>query len=373
MNIEALLENWVNRNSHFNNIAGIMAIQESIAHEAQGMGMLVDWHRAIYGKASALCATLPSVQNGSPVEPKRTILLVAHSDTVFPESSKFQSIQWNQDRSMAMGPGVIDDKGGILVALLLCEKLAAIPDRDCEVKLLCMPSEECGSPGYSKWMEAQSKTASLIFGFEPSLPDGSIIHSRRGNRWYEFKMKGPGGHAGRDAGKVMNPANALLELMNQITQIGVPSGGTSTTLGAFHTNTEGFNVIPNEAIAKLDVRYETNALRDEVHEKILAVISASVLNVEWKLAEDCPAMSLNPESIPIAEALIQEIEQIENRKVGMVAGSGSSDSNYLYQPGIPMVDGLGAVGTGLHTENETLEVASIQTRAQAIFNVIQKL
>jgi glutamate carboxypeptidase len=373
MNIEALLENWVNRNSHFDNIAGIMAIQESIAHEAQGLGMLVDWHRAVYGKASALCSTLPSVQNGSPVDPKRTILLVAHADTVFPESSKFQSIRWNADRSQAIGPGVIDDKGGILVALLLCEKMSKLPNRECEVKLLCMPSEECGSPGYAKWMEAQSKTASMIFGFEPSLPDGAIIHSRRGNRWYEFKMKGPGGHAGRDAGKVTNPASDLMILMSQIAGIGEPRNGSSTTVGAFHTNTSGFNVIPNEATAKLDVRYETNALRDAVHAKILAVIASSGLNVEWTLVEDCPAMSLNPESIPIAEALIQEIEQIENRKVTMVAGSGSSDSNYLYQPGIPMVDGLGAVGTGLHTELETLEVASIETRAQAIFNVIQKL
>ncbi len=94
--------------------------------------------------------------------------------------------------------------------------------------------------------------------------------------------------------------------------------------------------------------------------------------VEWKLAEDCPAMSLNPESLPLAQALIREIEVIEKRKISVVAGSGSSDSNYLYQPGIPMVDGLGAVGTGLHSETETLEVASIRTRAQAIFNTIVK-
>jgi glutamate carboxypeptidase len=372
MNIEELLEKWVNRNSHFDNIAGIMHIQEEIANEAQGLGMLIDWHRAVYGKASALCATLPSVQNGSPVEPKRTILLVTHADTVFPKISPFQQITWNEDRSRAIGPGVIDDKGGILVALHLCEKLSSLPDREYEVKLLCMPSEECGSPGFAKWMEAQSQTATMVLGFEPSLPDGSIIHSRRGNRWYEFKMTGPGGHAGRDAGKVKNPASDLTNLMNEIVRIGKPDAGTSTTLGAFHTNTNGFNVIPNEATAKLDVRYETNAMRDTVHAEILAVISRLGHAVEWKLAEDCPAMSLNPESMPLAQALIREIEQIEKRKITVVAGSGSSDSNYLYQPGIPMVDGLGAVGTGLHSETETLEVASIRTRALAIFNTLTK-
>ena len=375
MNAQNLLEILVNQNSHHDHITGIMTVLETIANEAQGLGLLIDWHRAVYGRASALCATLPAVEDNKAISPIRTILLVTHADTVFPVDSNFQKISWNDDRSRAVGPGVIDDKGGIIVTLLLLEKLATLSSRDYEVKLLCMPSEEIGSPGFSKWLEAQSATASIILGFEPSLPDGSIIHSRRGNRWYEFTLQGPGGHAGRDAGKVMNPAINLASLISEIEKIGKPDQGSSTTLGSFHTNTNGFNVIPSEAIAKLDVRYESNQLRDQVHEDILRVIKKSAYSdhVKWKLHEDCPAMRLNPESIGLGKSLAEEIEKIEGRKISVVAAAGSSDLNYLHQPGIPMIDGLGAVGTGLHTENETLETASLETRAEAIFKVIAKL
>jgi glutamate carboxypeptidase len=375
MNIEELLEKWVNQNSHFSNVPGIMTILENVANEAQGLGMLIDWHRAVYGKASALCATLPAVENGKAISPEHTILLVTHADTVFPIDSRFQTIRWNHDRSQAIGPGVIDDKGGILVSLLVAQHLSVLSDRNYEVKLLCMPSEECGSPGFSKWMEAQSKTATLILGFEPALPDGSIIHSRRGNRWYEFKLNGPGGHAGRDAGKVMNPASELSKLISKIVEIGIPTKGSSTTLGSFHTNTEGFNVIPSSALAKIDVRYETNGIRDQIHQQIESILKTfpHSSELEMHLAEDCPAMSLNPESIPVADLLIEAIQKIENRTITAVSGMGSSDSNYLYQPGIPMIDGLGPVGIGLHTENETLEVSTLKTRSLAIAEVIQKL
>ena len=376
MNAEELLEKWVNQNSHHDNIAGLMTVLEQVANEAQGLGMEIEWHRAVYGRASALCTTLHATKNGHPInQPSKTILFVTHADTVFPEKSSFQSIHWNEDRSVAIGPGVIDDKGGIIVALLALEKLAALPDRNFEVKFICMPSEEIGSPGYSKWLENISKTASMVLGFEPSLPDGSIIHSRRGNRWYELIMRGPGGHAGRDAGKVPNAASALAALAIEIEKLGSPNAGTSATLGSIHSNTNGFNVIPSETIVKIDVRYDTNELRDQLHSKIIDLIERHPLTdqIAWKLIEDCPAMGFNPESTPWGEKFIQAIERLESKTISIVAASGSSDSNYLYRPGIPMIDGLGPVGSGLHTENETLVVSSLNTRAEAVFGVIREI
>jgi glutamate carboxypeptidase len=132
-------------------------------------------------------------------------------------------------------------------------------------------------------------------------------------------------------------------------------------------------VIPSEAIAKIDVRYDTNLLRDELHTKILDLIEnhSRTDQLAWKLADDCPAMSFNPESEPIAKKLLESIRKIESRSVSYVPASGSSDSNFLYRPGIPMIDGLGPVGSGLHTENETLEVSTLESRASAIFEVIQ--
>ena len=340
---------------------------DSVAAEAKLLGLHCGWiaHENNPTSPGALKASLlATVSTKSPL-----ITFVCHADTVFPENSPFQKLTWSADRKRASGPGVIDDKGGILVALLVLEKLAALTTRNFSVQLICMPTEEVGSPGFHPFLSQAGRDSALILGFEPALNDGSIVYSRRGNRWIEMKMTGPGGHAGRDAGKVNNPLTQISEKLTALSKLSDPTKSVSVTPGSLSTNTTGFNVIPSEVIARVDIRYNDNDSRDALHAKVLPWLAET----EWTCAEDCPAMPLNPESIDIAKKAIALIEQIEGRKVTVQQSHGSSDCNYAARAGIPIVDSLGPVGSGIHTLQEEIIFDTIFSRAEVVSKLIQQL
>lgn len=361
-----VLEEWVNLNSHHQNREGVKAILERVCKEATTLGLTSEWVPAesTSGIQDALSCRLPATFN---LENAPEILLVTHADTVFSVDSPFQTLTWSDDRKSAIGPGVIDDKGGILVALLTLERLATLKHRPFSLRLLCMPAEEIGSPGHVHFLKLAGSKASMILGFEPSLSDGSIIHSRRGNRWVELTLSGPGGHAGRDAGKVKNPLQHLAAILTEISQFSRPENDLSVTPTVLRTDTEGFNVIPSQATARLDIRYDTNESRDQLFKQLAPLLNQT----QWSLHEDCPAMPLNTENLALGKAIQGEIQKIETLNVRSIAGTGSSDSNYAARPGIPMIDGLGPVGSGLHSIQETIQTESLFTRSEVLSAVIQ--
>ena len=71
------------------------------------------------------------------------------------------------------------------------------------------------------------------------------------------------------------------------------------------------------------------------------------------------------------QAAVRFIEKHEKKVVKIQMGHGSSDSNYLYRPGLFMIDGMGAVGHGIHSPSETVEVNSLFTRSAAVVDLIQ--
>ncbi len=364
---EFLLEDWVNTNTHTQNYPGIKKFLNSLEEELKELGLTTEWHPPFIegqktDQPSALFATLPATGD----QPGPQITFVTHADTVFPLSSPFQTLTWSDDRNHAFGPGVIDDKGSILIALFLLEKMTSKESRNFTLHFLCMPGEEVGSPGFAKVMEKISFRSQYLIGMEPALADGSIIHSRRGNRWMEVTTEGPGGHAGRDAGKVINPLESLIKKITLIQDALHSLRGVSMSVGAILTDSQEFNVIPSKATAKLDLRFETNELKKEVEQKMEPFLK----DTSWKWAEDCPAMGLEPKSEALHKKALQLIEKHEKRPVKIQMGFGSSDCNHLARPGLIILDGMGAVGTGLHTQQETIEINSLFTRARVLIDLV---
>ncbi|WP_033477754.1 M20/M25/M40 family metallo-hydrolase, partial [Erwinia amylovora] len=106
-----LLENMVNINSGTENSQGVKKIGEMVRPEFESMGFKTKWVElpATLKHAGSLVAT----HSGS----GKQILLIGHLDTVFPDNSPFQSFTLSADQKFATGPGVIDDKGGVVTIL----------------------------------------------------------------------------------------------------------------------------------------------------------------------------------------------------------------------------------------------------------------
>jgi glutamate carboxypeptidase len=90
-----------------------------------------------------------------------------------------------------------------------------------------------------------------------------------------------------------------------------------------------------------------------------------------KILENCPAFSRTPKVEALAQYAINAIQKIEGIEVEVRTSGGSADSNYISSPGLPILDGLGPRGSGMHTEQECLEVSSLKTRAQVTAALLQ--
>ena len=104
----ALLEEITLINSGSHNHAGVMAVADVLAPEFAALGFDVEWiDQSAQGRAGHLFAR----HEGVPGTTK--MLLIGHLDTVFEPDSPFTGFV--RDGDSATGPGVVDDKGGIVV------------------------------------------------------------------------------------------------------------------------------------------------------------------------------------------------------------------------------------------------------------------
>ena len=103
-----LLERLVNQNSGTLNLQGVTAVGRMIREELEPLGFEVRWiDMTETGRAGHIVAT-----HGGDSRARR-LLLIGHLDTVFEPDSPFQTFMRSGER--ATGPGIGDDKGGLVV------------------------------------------------------------------------------------------------------------------------------------------------------------------------------------------------------------------------------------------------------------------
>src|SRR5215203_4286646 len=135
--------------------------------------------------------TLPADAGG------RTILLMAHMDTVF-DPGTATARPYRVEDGRAYGPGVCDDKGGLITGIeaveLLCDD--AHFDEFAEIILLCNPDEEIGSPASRATIDRLSRAADVAIGLEAARTNGDVVTARKGMTDMVIDITGLASHAG---------------------------------------------------------------------------------------------------------------------------------------------------------------------------------
>jgi glutamate carboxypeptidase len=294
---------------------------------------------------------------------------MGHLDTVYPLGT-LDSMPWMERKGSLKGPGVLDMKSGFAIALTAIEALhqeSAMPP--IRLTLLCNSDEETGSATSRPLIEHLAKQHDLVLCLEPGLPDGSLKTWRKGTGSFQIKAHGKASHAGSEP---QLGVNAILEVIHQIRAL-IPledhDQGTTLNVGIIRGGTRS-NVIPDYCYAKVDARVETAQEQ--------ARLSAAMQNLEPKLQGAAlevlggwnrPPMPRNS----LMRKTFQRAHHIASRLgIQLTEGGtgGGSDANFIAPLGIPVLDGLGAIGVGAHSENETVERESLPRRAALIAALI---
>ena len=295
---------------------------------------------------------------------KGKILIIAHVDTVFGPGTA-AARPFSMDRERAHGPGVGDEKAGVVNAFTALKILHDLGFKNfATITFMLDDSEERGSPGSTQLIKRLAREHDVEFNMEPGDPPDALTVWRKGSAGIRIQVKGRAAHAGMAP---QDGRNAAVELMHQLGALqGVfPTSGSGITVNLTVLRAgERPNIIPDQAEATLNVRYR----KAEEFDAILAKVEAGthdtqVPDTSVSLAHD-PAFPPLTENAQIdalaarARAIYAEI----GKTVALSGNGGASESALAMSEGTPALDGLGYVGGDFHTDHEWIDLNSVVPR-----------
>ncbi len=303
------------------------------------------------------------------------VLLVGHVDTVYgPEIASTRP--FCIERGIARGPGVIDMKSGVLMAIYVARALLESGFEEFgELYLLFNNDEEVGSPGSTPLLREIAQQIDVALVLEPSRGAEFITKARKGGDKYVLTVQGSPAHSGVEPHK---GRSAVIELAHKIIAIdhlhtlfpGVTFNVTRLS------SSEPLNVVPDMARCHISVRAHTQKQLDMAAEAMETITAGS--NVPGTQTSLVRNRGRTPyETTPEILHLV-EIARIEGQALGIsiVAENkgGLSDANVLVEAGVPTLDSLGPVGGGMHDLNrEFLRVDSLPLRGALLAGLIHHL
>jgi glutamate carboxypeptidase len=330
-----------------------------VAEEARRLGAIVtvDSQPLAGDNLVARWGLSPGPADGDP----QGILLLCHMDTVHGLGSLDRMPCVEVDGRL-MGPGVVDMKASIAITLTALRALREArrwPPRP--ITALFTSDEEIGSEHSRALIEAHARQASLVLCMEPCLPDGSLKTWRKGVGDFTLVARGRAAHAGADHER---GRNAIEELSHHILAAQALTDyrvGTTVNVGVIHGGTRS-NVVPEEARAEIDMRVKTPAEAER--------ITAWMQSRQPVLEGTSLAVSggLNRPPMPRDELMARTFEKAQRiaaalgLKLTEGGTGGGSDANFVAPLGVAVLDGLGALGNGAHTDREHIVLASLPER-----------
>lgn len=300
----------------------------------------------------------------------KIVTLLTHVDTVL--AAKPLAVEGK----VVKGSGVIDAKGGVLVAIEGLRRYLKDRNSAFGLRFVSSSSEEIGSPKLIESFRSLSKSTWLVLGFEPALDSGSIVTSRRGNRWYKITVTGKESHAGRAHREGINACRELaikLEKLSKLTDYG---RDVTVSIGHFEGGKDKYNVVCGHAEAKVDIRFstikESARMKTEV-ERILRTADIKGSTTTFEVVDDLPPFSATKESKKVADLYLKGAASIEGRPIEATNSGGGADSNFFARDGLMILDGLGPYGGRMHTEDEFLHLPSMESRSEALARFLRVL
>lgn len=287
------------------------------------------------------------------------ITMILHMDTVHPRGSF--AARYKIENGRLYAPGVFDMKASHVISLYAIQSLQALgefPNR--EIRMLFTSDEETGSHSSRELIEAQARGAALVMCVEPALADGKLKSSRRGVGDFTVVTHGLASHAG---GGHERGINAIQEMAHHILKIQTLTDyprGIATTVAEINGGVAR-NVIPDRCEIHIDTRAnkQTDAdwLTEQIH-SLKPVLPGARVEVRGKFER--PPMECNDERLRIFERMREIVSPV----MALTHGPSGAGSDASFTCTIaPTMDGLGAVGDGLHAIDEYIVLSSLVERA----------
>jgi glutamate carboxypeptidase len=381
----ALLERVVNINSGSLNLAGVRQVGDVFRAQFDSLGFTTRWvDGAAFHRAGHLVAEHPG--------PGPKILIIGHLDTVFEPDSPFQKFRMIDD-STATGPGIIDMKGGDIVALYALRALkdAGLLKQMNVTVVFHGDEEESGSPLSlaRRTLIDAAHGATAALGFEDGAGDPrTAVISRRGDDGWSLRTTGLPAHSSQiftqqfGAGAVFEGARILQQFYDSLSHEqyltfnpGLALGGTAVKSDT--TGTEGSasgknNVIARDMLVTGDLRTISPEQLASARKTMRAIVANHLphTTAEITFVDGYPPMAPTEGNRKLLALYDRASQDLGLGPVVAVDPSraGAADVSFVANI-VPMaIDGIGLSGHDDHTPGETADLRMLpsQTKRAAV-------
>ena len=394
-NSEAIsfLEKVVNINSGTLNLKGVQEVGAVFSDAFSSIGMQPRWIPMpdSLNRAGHLFVETPMVKKPT----GKKLLLIGHLDTVFEENSPFQTFKRIND-SIAHAPGGNDMKGGdviILYALKALSEQGLL--KNTQVIVAFTGDEESSGKPLSvsrKDLIDAAKKSDVALGFETSTGFNYATVARRGSSGWKVTTTGKRAHSSgvfserTGAGAIFEMGRILNDFYEEVKgpdlltfNPGMIVGGTFTSIDPLTGNATAFgksNVVAQTATVQGGLRFISEAQKDSARIKMRAVDARNLpqTSAEITFTDSYPAMPPTAEN----EALLAQLNQVSlDLNQGTVLAydpgkRGAADTSFVANY-VACLDGLGTMGTGAHTPQETVNLNTFEALTQRTAVLIYRL
>ncbi|MBW8815922.1 MAG: M20/M25/M40 family metallo-hydrolase [Caulobacterales bacterium] len=363
-----LLEAVVNVDSGTGDADGGRKVASLLIPRLKALGMTVESVKAeADGLPENTVATLAGTGKGR-------ILMIGHIDTVFGPGTVARR-PYRVDGDHARGPGVSDEKGGVVEGVYALQLLHDLGFKDFkQITFLIETSEERGSPGTRALIARLLKDADVELNLEPADAPDAVTVWRKGSTIFEIDVKGRAAHAGVAPQEGRNAAEEVIHQLRAIQPFPKTGDGMTVNLTLLSAGSRN-NIIPEDASATLNVRVR----KREDAEKVAQALAESAKTTEIpdtkvtiKREVSFPPLENNPATDALAERA-KAIYAGVGLTLGTAGNGGASESALAADAKVPALDGLGPVGGGFHSDAEYLDLKTVTPRLYLLTRLIQDL
>jgi glutamate carboxypeptidase len=286
------------------------------------------------------------------------LLLLGHLDTVIGHEAH---TPLRRDGERLYGPGTVDMKGGVVLALGVARALSSRPEAFAELSVLLVTDEEWRTHDFAHVDRFEGHDACLCFEAGERGPEGheGVVVRRKAAGTLHVTASGRPAHSGSAPDQGANALLALAHAAGALAARHEPHGPERlSVVPTVVRSGKAFNVVPADGELVLDLRAD----QLEAFEPVLAAVPAELDGVRLKarMQRVWPGMDAREAT----RALLERAGERLGRGIAGVARGGASDASH-FAPAVALtVDGLGPRGGGAHTPEEFVLAPSLRERAE---------
>lgn len=370
--------------SHASQPSGIVEVGRRVGAELAALGFelhptpppraarrVPGWAETVLSPEAGFDDLLDPIVWRRPGASSGTLLLLGDLDVALALDPVACRIEVRGER--AVGLGVADMKGGLVVMIGALRALAAVGVPAPAVTVVLSGDEQAGSLRSGPIIAALGETASWCICLECARDGGRLMRSRGHIGVGLLRASGVEAHAGSARREGSNAISALAAGLVALEAPGVSTADASVT-ATILSGGRRRSLVPAAARAVLDVRARDaggwSALESRMRAALAGLAAAEQLELEtFNHRPGLPAT----ERTEWLLARVREAGAKIGVQVAAIDSMAAGSSAFVDSRRIPVIDGMGPAGGALMTADEYVEVDSIASRAALLAGTIAGL